>query len=108
MQIDHSRCSFCCGAIEIGGFGGGEHWMDESDELATKKELLAAINKTLRGAIKQGNSVVFATTMSNQPTAKAALEELGFYTCKPFRKTGGHDDRKMQAWFLPLSEYTKD
>lgn len=107
MQIDSYPCHFCCGALEIGSFSGGEQWMDTDDELFTKEELISGISRALRGAIKQGNSVVFATTMSNQPIAKAALEELGFYTCKPFNKVGKIDGRKMQAWFLPLSEYIK-
>lgn len=105
--LSSQDCAFCCGAIEIGNFSGGEDWQDEQDEVLTYKEMLDEIRSTLAMAKRQGYSVVFATTMSNQPTAAKALSDVGFYTTKPFNKTspGRGDKRKMQAWFLPLVEY---
>lgn len=101
--IDSMGCSFCCGADEIGGFGGGEDF-DEVQDQGTVKELTKDIKATLRSLKRRGTSLVYATTMSNQPNAAKVLAELGFYTSKPFKKVDG-EGRKMQAWFLPLVEF---
>lgn len=102
VEIDCCGMTFCCGATEIGSFGGGEEWEDA--EPYSVKELVEAIKDTLNVCKHSGNSVVYATTMSNQPNAAEALTQLGFYTTAPFKRVGG-GRRKMQAWFLPLCEY---
>lgn len=108
--IESAPATFSCGAVEIGDFGGGEAWDpddggDEFGEGPSVEELVKGIKETLRSAKRRGYSVAFATTMSNQPNAKKALIEVGFYTAKPFKKTGNTgDNRKMQAWFIPLIE----
>lgn len=103
MYIETRGSNFCCGAFEIGMFGGGEEWNDEDDE-ASVKELIAEIKSVLRSAKRRGLSLAFATTMCNQPNAAKALEKIGFYTSKPFKKVSDKN-RKMQAWFLPLTEF---
>ena len=101
--IDSRGCSFCCGAAEIGCFGGGEDFDGVQDQ-GTVKQLTNDIKVTLRTLKRRGASLVYATTMSNQPNAAKVLAELGFYTSKPFKKVNG-GGRKMQAWFLPLVEF---
>lgn len=111
------ECPFCCGAVVVGGFGGGESWNSERDEEGVRR-LTSELKSILRTCRRSGTSLVYATTMSNQPNAAKVLERLGFYTSKPFDKVGPDNDdwleddddkaphtRKMQAWFLPLSEY---
>lgn len=103
--MDTAYMSFCCSAMEVGGFGGGERGDDAYDEEPVTK-LRGKLKKIIRIAKKEGASVLYATTMSNQPHAAEVLAEAGFYTSKPFVKWGDlYDSRKMQAWFLPLIEY---
>lgn len=103
-MVDSVDMCFCCGATELGDFGGGELWDNEEAECFTTKELIVQIKQQLNPAKRLGKSVVYATTTSNQPNAVAALVKLGFYTSPPF-KINGDSTREMQAWFLPLTEY---
>lgn len=103
--MDTAWMSFCCSAVEVGEFGGGE-WIDGEDRERPVKRLRADLRRAIRTARREGASVMYATTMSNQPHAAEVLMEAGFYTSKPFHKMHAeHDTRKMQAWFLPLIEY---
>lgn len=104
--MDSVGMAFCCGATEIGSFGGGEVF-DPVEFEDSVEELVSEIRGSLRTAKRCGQSVVYATTMSNQPNAAKALSSLGFYTSKPFKLCSPCNDKshKMQAWFLPLIEY---
>lgn len=96
--------NFCCSAVELGSFGGGEIFQKKEDSL---EQLTKELKSALRSIKGGGNSVVYATTMSNQPNAAKALADAGFYTSEPFSKVRNYnqDKRKMQAWFLPLVEF---
>lgn len=105
-ELSVRAMSCCCGAIELGGFGGGESFQDEDEyNPSTVEEIVTAIKAKALALKRRGYSVVYATTMSNQPKAEEALGKVGFITAGPFKKNvyrGCTDKRTMSAWVLPL------
>lgn len=115
MSVDTNEMSFCCKAVEIGSFGGGEandpvikggEKMDYGyGSYPTVPQLVDEIRGVIRVCKRNGAAIIFATTMSNQEHAVEALTECGFYTSEPFKtRKDTTSDRRMQAWFLPVVE----
>lgn len=102
MELMSNRMALCCGALEIGHFGGGETVHTLEHQLP-KDEIERAVKEKIKTARGRGFSIVFATTMCNQPNAAAALKELGFHGTDPAPMTY-NSDRKIQGWILPLNE----
>lgn len=96
----------CCCAEVVSGFGGGEEFDSLRDQKA-KSTIRRELHRALSCSKRRGVALVFATTTSNQPNAKEVLEEFGFYTAAPVSIPNSERGRKIQAWFLPLSEYNK-
>lgn len=65
---------YCCSAEVIVDFGGGHTHERES---YTKEEAIKGIKYYLSNS---NAKTIFALVTSTQPNAKAALEEIGFYT----------------------------
>ena len=90
---------YCCSACVIVDFGGGHKGETED---YTKQEAIKGISKLLS---RSRCKTVFALVTSSQPNAKAALEEMGFYTHpNPDMCATKH---KMYPYFIHRNEWDR-
>ena len=105
-ERDIESFPFSCGAVCLGGFGGGEHgqWGDREEYDRTDAEWMMSFLKSAKRA--NDPKIIFAVTTSNQPWAAEFLQKFGFYTSREVGPTSG--DRTIQGWFLPICEFDPD
>jgi len=91
--METKRIAFCCGAVELGNFGG------DSTAVITEKLKIYIDQYTNRDYNK---AFLFATTIPEQQEAIEALESCGFIPTPGMHRKG--QDEPITLWYRPLAD----